>query len=325
MRKGKIIISTENDPMYNLALEGYLIEESSEDIEILYLWQNSMCIVHGRSQNPWSECKVTEFTNDGGTVVRRASGGGAVYQDLGNICFTILSPASQKSKERNFAIVCDALKQLGLQGEVSGRNDLMVNSKKISGSAFQITSQRFCHHGTMLINANLANAAKYLTPHSKKLESKGIKSVASRIANLTDFDSSIDKDSFNKAIITAFENVFEIEENPKYVGKEMLAEHLKLREKFEMFSSLDWRLGKTPEFTHKTEFKNEFGLFSVHLLVQQGIITDAKVFSDSLDPDSVDKISPLLIGKSYSKSGVKSIVSDDKLVHQVILDLADLI
>lgn len=313
--------------MFNLALEGYLMETSSQEEEILYLWQNSMCIVHGRSQNPWAECKVDEFTKDGGLVVRRASGGGAVYQDLGNLCYTILSPPSDNSRERNFQIVCDALSNLGLNGEVSGRNDLLVEGKKISGSAFQQTSRCFCHHGTMLVSADLSNAMKYLTPHSKKLESKGIKSVSSRIANLTDFNKTINREKFFKEIITAFKEYFEVLDPVEYIGSEVLEgkgdTFQILRDKFDTFSSKQWRLEKTPEFSHKIEFKNNFGLFSIHLLVKQGKITAAKIFSDSLFPDSVDKIAPLLENIEYSKSGIKNIKSDDELVQQFLLDLSN--
>ena len=194
--KARIFISTTNDPFFNLATEHYMFKHLDLTVPIMFLWRNSANVVIGKNQNPWVECQVQQMEKDGLSLVRRDSGGeffqkrfffyhffveiqiskqgGAVYQDLGNSCFTFLSKMGEHNKERNTNIICRTLKNhFGIDAKASGRNDIVVGERKVSGSAYKYNQERALHHGTLLIDVNLSALEKYLTPNKKKLESKG--------------------------------------------------------------------------------------------------------------------------------------------------------
>ena len=202
MNRRAIYIATSHDCAANLAGEAYLIKEDVE--HILYLWVNDPCIVIGRFQNPYSECKHERMDEDGVQLVRRKSGGGAVYHDGGNLCFTLIGNKETSTKEENFALILAGLAKLGIKADLSGRNDILSAGKKISGNAFQTTATKFCHHGTLLITSDLSVMANYLTPSSTKLASKAVKSVASRVGNLSEVKKDITTQEVEQALIEAF-------------------------------------------------------------------------------------------------------------------------
>ncbi|MCK9546869.1 MAG: lipoate--protein ligase family protein, partial [Sphaerochaeta sp.] len=182
--KRAIYLAQSHDCAANLAGEAYLMGLDYD--RILYLWENDPCIVIGRYQNPWAECNLQKMEEDGVRLVRRQSGGGAVYHDRGNLIFTFIGDKASATREENFDLLLSALSSLGLECELSGRNDITLDGKKISGNAFQNTATKFCHHGTLLVRGNLAVMGDYLTPSATKLSSKAVKSVASRVGNLSE-------------------------------------------------------------------------------------------------------------------------------------------
>jgi lipoate-protein ligase A len=168
-----------------------LFEHPDIKSSTLFLWRNRPCIVIGRWQNPWKECDHSKMQGKEVKLARRRSGGGAVYQDLGNTCFTFIHPIPEggfamDTKEINNKILLKALKNLGITAEVSGRNDILVDGFKVSGSAYKanLGMKRSLHHGTMLVDVNLDDLKTYLNPDKPKLESKGVDSVIKRVANL---------------------------------------------------------------------------------------------------------------------------------------------
>jgi len=171
MANAKCYISETHDPFFNLATEDWIFTDMNPEEHILFLWRNDRTVVIGRNQNPWAECNLKSMADKNVHLVRRQTGGGAVFQDLGNTNFTFLSSKDRYDKQRNFQIIINALKKLGINAEFSGRNDLVVDGRKISGSAFREQPDRAFHHGTILINANLGELAEYLTPSQKKLNS----------------------------------------------------------------------------------------------------------------------------------------------------------
>ncbi|MDO5770295.1 MAG: lipoate--protein ligase, partial [Psychrobacter sp.] len=203
--KLRILKSAVTNPWFNLATEDWIFKELSFDKEdpdthTLFLWRNSETVVIGRSQNPWVECKTEKMSEDNVYLARRQSGGGAVFHDLGNTNFTFLSPKDDYDQSANFTIIINALKKLGIDATLSGRNDIQVGDKKISGSAFKHSSDRSFHHGTVLVNADMQKLGDYLNPHPLKLKAKGIKSVRARVANLTEFNESINHEVLSDAI-----------------------------------------------------------------------------------------------------------------------------
>lgn len=199
----KYICSENTSPYYNLALERSLFDFVDEDTVILYLWQNSHTIVIGKNQNAYAECKVDEFIKDGGTLARRPSGGGAVYHDLGNLNFSIICKESIAKEHTYQRIVKEALSYFGIVSEFNGRNDLTVDDKKFSGNAFYVKDDVLCQHGTILINSDFKELSKYLTPDISKLERNHVKSVESRVVNLSEISDKITVESMKEAMIKA--------------------------------------------------------------------------------------------------------------------------
>ncbi|MED6317513.1 MAG: lipoate--protein ligase [Pseudomonadota bacterium] len=186
--KLRILKSAVTNPWFNLATEDWIFNTLNPDSHTLFLWRNSETVVIGRSQNPWVECKTDKMAADDVFLARRQSGGGAVFHDLGNTNFTFLSPKHAYDQTANFTIIINALKKLGIDATLSGRNDMQVGDRKISGSAFKHAADRSFHHGTLLVNANMQKLGDYLNPHPLKLKAKGIKSVRARVANLVAFN-----------------------------------------------------------------------------------------------------------------------------------------
>ena len=209
----KYICSENTSPYYNLALERSLFDFVDEDTVILYLWQNSHTIVIGKNQNAYAECKVDEFIKDGGTLARRPSGGGAVYHDLGNLNFSIICKESIAKEHTYQRIVKEALSYFGIVSEFNGRNDLTVDDKKFSGNAFYVKYDVLCQHGTILINSDFKELSKYLTPDISKLERNHVKSVESRVVNLSEISDKITVESMKEAMIKAT-NAVRLEEEP---------------------------------------------------------------------------------------------------------------
>lgn len=210
----KYICSENTSPYYNLALERSLFDFVDEDTVILYLWQNSHTIVIGKNQNAYAECKVDEFIKDGGTLARRPSGGGAVYHDLGNLNFSIICKESIAKEHTYQRIVKEALGYFGIVSEFNGRNDLTVDDKKFSGNAFYVKDDVLCQHGTILINSDFKELSKYLTPDISKLERNHVKSVESRVVNLSEISDKITVESMKEAMIKAT-NAVRIDEIPE--------------------------------------------------------------------------------------------------------------
>ena len=320
MDEKRIFMTTETDIHFNLATEKYLIEEFNPDSTVLFLWKNSPTVVIGRYQNPWEECRLSLMEKDGVTLARRCSGGGAVYQDLGNICFTFITPAENANKVKNFDLVLRALDIMGIKAQLSGRNDILVEGRKVSGSAFQTTHGRFCHHGTMLITTDLTKLPNYLTPNQHKLESHGVKSVTSRVANLSEFLPSATTEMFASCMAKAFDEQCSIET----ITKEKMKSYPSLRQSFETFSSKEWNLGKCPTFTDKLTGKLSDGVISFYLTVKKGVIVDVSVSSDTLYSLDFEELKRTLIGTSYEASEIckKADEREDKIkiAHDFVCD-----
>lgn len=302
-----IFTSIDTDIHFNLALEKYLVEELDPKSTVLFLWRNSPVVVIGRYQNPWEECRLSEMADKGVVLARRCSGGGAVYQDLGNICFTIISPVEEGRKERNFKAVADALGYMGIEAQISGRNDITVDGLKVSGSAFQTTKGRFCHHGTMLVSTDLACLPNYLTPDKRKLESHGVRSVASRVANLVDFAPAASTELFASCMETAFAKEFASDggECLKIIlGKDKIDELPGLRQSYDFFSSKEWNLGRSPSFTDRLSGRFGFGGITFYLTVKKGVVSEVSVSSDTLVPGGVECLEEAIAGLPYDAQAI---------------------
>ena len=296
-------ISTSNDPHLNLAFEHYLFSNVKSNDRILYLWRNSQTVVIGKFQNPWSECNVEKMAEDDIKLMRRYSGGGAVFQDLGNLCFTLISGSDydveeQKSKNNDFII--SALNKFNITALASGRNDILVNERKISGAAFQIQQGNLMHHGTLLVSSDLDRLQLYLKPSKDKLETKGIKSVRSRVANLQEFNHLLTVEALIEQLRITYTEYFSDFDSIGYIDERILNSKSELKLEYENLISWDWLYGKTPAFTDAYKKRFPWGEIELLLTVYSGIIKDVVAFSDTLDNQLVDVIKDTLNGITFN-------------------------
>jgi lipoate-protein ligase A len=302
----RILKSAVTNPWFNLATEDWIFQALDANSHTLFLWRNSETVVIGRSQNPWVECKIDKMEADDVFLARRQSGGGAVFHDLGNTNFTFLSPKDSYDQEANFTIIINALKKLGIDAELSGRNDMQVGERKISGNAFKHAVDRSFHHGTLLVNTNMQKLGDYLNPHPLKLKAKGIKSVRARVANLIEFNEDINHENLSDAIIEAFCEYYGETAPVEELDEASLAKQPTLNKYYEQMADWDWRFGKTPEFTHHIETRFDLGIIDMHLDVKQAIITDVVIFSDALNVELIDLLQQTLAGVKYNKDDIKA-------------------
>lgn len=313
--KLRILKSAVTNPWFNLATEDWIFNTLDPESHTLFLWRNSETVVIGRSQNPWVECKIDKMEADEVFLARRQSGGGAVFHDLGNTNFTFLSPKADYDQDANFTIIVNALKKLGIDAEQSGRNDMQVGDKKISGSAFKHASDRSFHHGTLLVNANMQKLGDYLNPHPLKLQAKGIKSVRSRVANLVEFNEDINHETLSDAIIEAFCEYYQDTDHDdttpvEELDRDTLAKEPSLNAYYEQMADWDWRFGKTPEFTHHVETRFDWGIIDLHLDVKQAVIREVVIFSDALNIELIDLLKETLTGLKYNNGEIKDALAD---------------
>ncbi|MEX2442799.1 MAG: lipoate--protein ligase [Alkalispirochaeta sp.] len=311
----RVLISDTTNPWFNLATEDWIFRELDPDTRTLFLWRNADTVVIGRHQNPWVECKVGKMEEDGVYLARRQSGGGAVFHDTGNTNFTFLSSSDAYSQEGNFEIIIDALAHVGITAERSGRNDILVQDRKISGSAFKHTRERSFHHGTLLINADLGRLQDYLNPGKKKLVSKGIKSVRSRVANLSEFSADLDHQVVIDAVMESFFNYYGSRCEPELLDAASLREISSLQEYYDRMADWEWRFGKTPEFSHHLQEQFLWGGIDLHLNVEHGVIRACTIFSDALDPEMIDSLQQALLEVRYRREDVTRAIEDVRTRH----------
>ncbi len=299
--KIKYIRSRQFNPYLNLALEEYLLDNVKEDECILYLWQNERTVVIGRNQNPWKECKVRELEEDGGYLVRRLSGGGAVFHDLGNLNFTFLVQKDNYDVDKQLEVIIRALKNMGIPALKSGRNDITVEDRKFSGNAFYFDGSQCYHHGTLLVNVNMEDLSRYLNVSRDKLKSKGVDSVRSRVTNLVNYKDDLTIEVLCDALVDAFSQVYGLP------TKELSLDDIDVKDiefRKDRFKSWDWLFGSKIPFVYNIDKRFPWGNFEIQINADKGKITQCKVFSDSMDIDIIENIPKALIGVVFSSSDI---------------------
>ena len=294
--KTKIIRSDSFDPTYNLALEEFLTKNVVEDDIILYLWQNERTVVIGKNQNYWSEVNAPAAEADCVTVVRRLSGGGAVFHDLGNLNFTFILRKENYDVQRQLSVIIDALDGLGIKAEKTGRNDIEADGRKFSGNAFFKSSAGWYHHGTLMVDVDKEKLGKYLNVSTAKLQSKGVKSVKARVVNLKELREDITIEMLCEELYKAFGRIYGCD--PIKISPEEIdwAEVENLQERY---SSWEWTKGRKIPFTVQIEKRFAWGNIDLQMNVDGGIIKDAICYSDAMNENIGEEIARKLIGTEY--------------------------
>jgi len=283
----RILKSASFDPWFNLAQEHRLFQTMAPDERILLFWRNDPVVVIGRYQNPWRECRLSLMEQEGVVLARRQSGGGAVYHDRGNLCITFMGGRAHFDRKANISLVTEALRTLGYPATSNERNDLLLEGKKISGSAYRETSTKAFHHATLLMDADLTRLSAFLAPKATFTAIKGIASVRSMVTNLSAARPDIDLAGVEPAIARAFAKSCGLAHDlaivqslpaPSYNTDGELAEQEAL------YKSWEWRFGGAPDFTARIEAEGE-NPGSLEIGVIKGLITDCilKVRIDGTD------------------------------------------
>lgn len=276
----RYIESPYNDAYTNMALEEYVFEGLPKTDEYFMLWQNKNAIVVGKYQNAIEEINTDYVRDNDITLVRRMSGGGAMYQDLGNLNFTFVVDQNA-SRTLDFSIfiqpVVRALAKMGVTAEQSSRNDIVIDGKKFSGNAQYNKNSRTMHHGTLLFSSKLDMVGKSLNPKPDKIESKGIKSVRSRVTNITEYlTTPIGMEDF-KCILR--QEMFDANQLIDYqlTDADQAAVDTLAKEKY---STWDWNWGRSPACDVQKRRRYPFGGVELAMQVKGGVIKDAYITGD---------------------------------------------
>ncbi len=294
------------DPHINLAIEEYILKNMDIDKDpFLLFYINEPSIIIGKNQNTVEEIDTDYVEANGIHVVRRLSGGGAVYHDLGNLNFSFITQDDGDSF-RNFKKftepVVQALAEMGVKAELLGRNDILVEGRKISGNAQFSTNGRMFSHGTLMFDTEIERVVSALKVRKDKIESKGIKSIRSRVANITEFlDEPMTIEQFRMNVL---KSIFGGEENIQYrelTDEDWAGIHALSAERY---ANWDWNYGKSPKFNMQHSHRFPVGGIDVRLDVNKGIIEAVNIFGDFFGVGEVAVIEESLTGVQYDRQSM---------------------
>lgn len=297
-------------PEFNIASEEYLLKQKGG--YYVYIWRNEPAVIVGVNQNTIREVNL-KYTNDNKIkVVRRLTGGGAVYHDLNNICYTIIAP--YKREENAFIKwtrpIIDFLRSLGINAEFSGRNDITIDGKKISGNAQTVYKDRVMHHGTLLFDTSLNVLTDALKENKLKIESKGIKSVRARVTNIKSYlNKDFTCEKFMKLLISYLKKSYK-----EYVFSQEDLENIN-KLSHEKYSSYSWNVGESPKCTNTFTYKFSFGILTIDFDLIKGKIENPKITGDFFSIRPIEELEEKLCGINFTYESIKKALIDaDKYI-----------
>lgn len=304
------------DPMINLAIEEYCLKYLDPEETYLLFYINQPSIIIGKNQNTIEEINTKYVEDNGIKVVRRLSGGGAVYHDKGNLNFSFITKDDGDSFH-NFKKftepVIKALEKLGVKAELSGRNDIMADGRKISGNAQFATRGRIFSHGTLLFDSEIEHVVSALNVKKEKIESKGIKSIRSRVANISELmDQKMTTEEFRKILLSY---IFDTNGNvPQYrlTEKDWEKIHEISRDRYQKW---EWNYGRSPKFNLQHSKRFSAGSIDLRLEVKKGVIQDCKIFGDFFGVGDIADIEKRLIGQQYDRKTISDVLEDMDMRH----------
>ncbi len=290
-----LLNETSLDPAHNLAVESALLAGAKAGECVLYLWQTQHTVVIGFNQDPWRECRIADLLESDGHLVRRPTGGGAVYHDLGNLNFSFILPKEDYDVPRQLSVILEALRAFGLAAEATGRNDITLDGFKFSGNAF-LQQGGFClHHGTLLVDVDLEKLSRYLMPSELKLQSKGIPSVRARVINLRTACEAVTVEALRGALAQALGKVYGAPvEACAAPGDEAF------RTLEEKYRSKKWVLGRDMTFDRVAHDRFPWGEARVGVTLGHRVVTDAALYTDAMDPSLAVALRDILVGAAFT-------------------------
>lgn len=311
----RYLLNPSTNSYFNLALDEYALKNIDVGEDYFFLWQNEPAIIIGKNQNTLEEINPNFVVEHGIKVARRVSGGGAVYHDFGNLNFTIITNVGDVSKvnfKKYVEPIITALKNMGIEAVASGRNDLLINGKKISGNAQRQSGGRLMHHGTLMFDVDIDTMVKALNVGEDKFISKAAKSVRSRVTNIKEHLSE-------HTTLAMF-----IEQLQYYLSNEgrdaeiiltskQLSEIQQIAE--QRFATWDWIYGKSPEFNYHKAERFAGGKVDVRIDVDLGKIKTIRFLGDYLGVNDVEAIEQTLRGVRYNKEDIENCLAGVSLQH----------
>ncbi len=299
----RIIRGISFDPYLNLAIEQQLMETNPRGCCALYLWQNANTVVIGRNQNAWKECRTGLLEEEGGRLARRLSGGGAVFHDLGNLNFTFLMDTEDADVRKQSEVVIRACAAFGIEAGFSGRNDILAEGRKFSGSAYYNHKGKSYHHGTLLVDVDMEKLGRYLKPSAAKLRSKGVDSVRSRVVNLKELSGDVTIEGLGEALIESFGEVYGL--SPELITADSLdmraVEALRARN-----ASRDWLYGRDIPCDISCSARFPWGEIEAELGIGRGAVETVRVYSDSMDWTVSARIEEALRGCVFDPASLEA-------------------
>lgn len=293
LRNLYVLDNRNTDPRHNLALEEYLLHQVKPGQCILYLWQNQRTVVIGRNQHAANECRVQALEADGGQLVRRLSGGGAVYHDLGNLNFTFLTARRDYDVEKQTETILQAVRALGIPAEKNGRNDLTVQGGKFSGHAYYRSGEQCYHHGTLMVSVDLSPLERYLNVSPLKLQGKGVASVRARVVNLQAFHPGLTMEELRQALIAAFAQVYGL---PVQALTEDDLDGEALAQGIARFSDPAWTYGDTRPLETSREACFPWGILRLDYSQEEGVLRQVALWSDGLETEFLTQVPEAMRG-----------------------------
>lgn len=311
----KYLVNNSNDPRYNLAFEEYCFKHLDLKDDYVILWINGPAIIVGKNQNTIEEVNSDYVKEKGIKVVRRITGGGAVYHDLGNLNFSIITMSTGSEtidfKKYNIPIV-KSLEKLGINCELSGRNDITIDGKKFSGIAQSVWKRRVLNHGTLLFDTELDVLSKALNVKQDKIESKGVKSVKSRVTNIKPYmKEDIDIFEFRDVLLKSIFQMEGLTPEEHKLSQEDLDDIQKLFE--EKYSTWDWNYGESPVSNYQNYKRFPFGSIDIRFNVENGLIQNSKIYGDFFGTQDVSILQQRLDGVKYDKDEVSKAIENEPL------------
>ncbi len=308
----RCIHNTSLDPYFNLAAEEYLLRNTDRDC--FMLWRNSPAVIVGKNQNAHAEINEEYVRKKNIVVVRRLTGGGAVFHDLGNVNFTFIS-CGQTLKEIDFnrftSPIVEALRELGVNAEFQGRNDLVIDGMKFSGNAQHVERDRVLHHGTLLYSSKMEDLTRALKVNPLKFQDKAVKSVQKRVTNIgSHLPEPLPVTEFIDLLMTRIESsAAEVIRNGFSEGEQAGIASL-VQEKY---SSWDWNFGHSPRYSFSRSFRSAGGTVEVCLDVREGRVEAARIFGDFFGVRPVADLEAALAGTRHDRNELAAVLSGFEL------------
>ncbi|MEE4196385.1 MAG: lipoate--protein ligase [Bacteroidales bacterium] len=317
------IKNPETNPYFNLAAEEYVLKNFKENC--FMLWRNRPSIIVGKHQNTLAEINFEFVKQNNIDVVRRLSGGGAVFHDLGNLNFTFIKNANAQKNLVDFKKytqpVIDVLRQLGVDAKFEGRNDIMIDGRKVSGNAEHVFKRRVLHHGTLLFSSVMLDLSKALKVNPLKYQDKGVKSVRSRVTNISDhLPGQMTVMEFHDKIFDFMVKSEKDAELYEYTADDLAKINQLVDEKYKTW---DWNFGYSPKYNYEKLIRTNGGNLEVHLNVDRGIIENLKIYGDFFGEKDIEDIVNLLKHKKHQEEEIRQILEEidfQKYFHNITID-----